>query len=264
MNPIQAAILGFIQGATEFIPVSSSGHLIIIPTLLGWEKPSLTFEVFVHFGTLLALVIYFWPEFVKLVRNLFKNPFEKPLPFDTFYSYLVVLTIIPAALVDLLFNDRLNTLLENPVLASWLLLVTAGFLIIASYLKGTRKLSTVTALDFLVVSLMQAVAILPGISRSGSTITAGRAMGLDRESSAKFAFHIAIPAIGAAFLWHLLKALKGNIPIEWIPSFIGLAVAAIVGYLSLVLFFKIIKKMNFMIFAGYCIALFLLCRYIWR
>jgi undecaprenyl-diphosphatase len=109
---------------------------------------------------------------------------------------------------------------------------------------------------------MQAMAILPGISRSGATITAGRVMGLDRESSAKFAFHIAIPAIGAAFLWHLFKAVKGSFPVEWMPCMIGLAVAAVVGYLSLVLFFGIIKKMNFMIFAAYCIALFLVCRYL--
>lgn len=264
MNPIQAAILGFIQGATEFIPVSSSAHLVILPNLFGWSQPPMSFDLFVHFGTLIALVVYFWPEFVKIVTNFFTGVFKKPMPYDAQYSYCVVFAIIPAIIAELLFSDRIEQSFSDPVQASWMLLGTAALLVIASYVKGARDLKQVKWYDSLVVGVMQAIAILPGISRSGATITGARIMGFDRESSAKFAFHVAIPAIGGAFVFSLIKVLKGNFPIEWTPSLIGMLVAAGIGYLSLILFFKIIKKMNFMVFAVYCVAFFLLCRYIWR
>lgn len=264
MNPIHAAILGFIQGATEFIPVSSSAHLVILPNLFNWSQPPMSFDVFVHFGTLVALIVYFWPEFVNFIKNFFTGFTKKPIPYDAYYAYCVALAVLPAVLAELLFSDRIEGFFSNPVQASWMLLGTAGLLVVASYVKGTRDLSNVKWYDTLVVGVMQAIAILPGISRSGATITGARLMGFDRESSAKFAFLIAIPAIGGAFLYSLVKIFRGNFPIEWVPSLIGMVVAALVGYFSLVLFFKIIKKMNFMVFAAYCVAFFLLCRYIWR
>ena len=260
MNIIQAAILGFIQGATEFIPVSSSAHLVILPRLFDWAQPSLTFDVFVHFGTLLSLIIYFWPEFISIITNFFTGVFKKPIPYDGLYAYWVVLAIIPAIIAELLFSDRIDAAFTDPVTASWMLLVTAALLVVASFVKGNRNLKDVKWYDSLVVGTMQAIAILPGISRSGATITGARVMGFDRESSAKFAFHIAIPAIGGAFVFSLYKAIKGGFAIEWLPSLIGMVVAAVVGYLSLILFFNIIKKMNFVIFAAYCVCFFLVCR----
>lgn len=264
MNPIQAAILGFIQGATEFIPVSSSAHLVILPNLFGWSQPPMSFDIFVHFGTLLALIVYFWPEFVSIISNFFTGVFKKPIPYEAHYSYNVVFAIIPAIAATLLFGDRIEESFGQPVQAAWQLLGTAALLVVASFVKGTRDLKQVRWYDALVVGVMQAIGIIPGISRSGATITGARIMGFDRESSAKFAFHIAIPAIGGAFLYSLWKVYKGSYPIEWIPSLIGMVVAAVIGYLSLILFFKIIKKMNFMVFAVYCVTFFLLCRYIWR
>lgn len=260
MNPIQAAILGFVQGATEFIPVSSSAHLVILPRLFNWAQPPMSFDVFAHFGTLISLIVYFWEDFCKLLSGFFSNPLVKPLPYNSLYSYLVVGSVIPAGIAELLFSDRIETFFGDPVMASWMLLGTAALLIIATYLKGVRKVESVKWTDALVVGVIQAVAILPGISRSGATITGARIMGFDREASAKFAFHIAIPAIGAAFLMSLIKVLKYNWPIFWMPSIIGMIVAAVVGYLSLIVFFRIIKKTDFTVFAIYCIAFFLVCR----
>lgn len=260
MNPIQAAILGFVQGATEFIPVSSSAHLVILPRLFNWAQPPMTFDVFVHFGTLLALIVYFWPEFVNMIKGIFSNPFAKPLPFTTMYPWLLILAVIPAVFAEFLFSDRIETAFGDPVMASWMLLGTAALLIIATYVKGVRKIESATWTDALVVGVMQAIAVLPGISRSGATITGARIMGFDREASAKFAFHIAIPAIGGAFAYSLIKAVKNSMPVFWMPSIIGMIVAAVIGYLSLIVFFKIIKKTDFTVFAVYCIAFFLVCR----
>jgi undecaprenyl-diphosphatase len=273
MDIIQAFVLGIVQGLTEFIPVSSSAHLVLIPKFLGWTQPPMSFNVFLHGGTLVALLIFFWADVVKYVkaffvgtsmfiRSIFVKDYQNTFLPDTILSYNIILTLVPTGFLGLLFKDRLEQAFQDPKLVAWLLLGTAALLILSSVLKGKRELEEINWLDVLVVGFMQAVAMFPGISRSGATIAGGRIMGLNRETSARFTFLIAIPAIGAAFLLSLWDVLKGDVPIFLIPSIIGFVVSAIVGYFSFHLFFKIVKKFGFQAFAVYCILLFLVAQFL--
>lgn len=264
MDIIQAVVLGFVQGLTEFIPISSSAHLVLIPKFLGWTQPPMSFDVFLHAGTLVALIIFFWADVVKYVKAFFTGipQIGKTLPAESILSYNVILTLVPTGFLGLLFKDRLEQAFQDPKLVAWLLLGTAALLILSSMLKGKRELEEVSWLDALVVGFMQAVAMFPGISRSGATIAGGRMMGLKREASARFAFLIAIPAIGAAFLLSLWDVFKGHVPIYIVPSIIGFVISAVVGYFSFHLFFRIVRKFGFQAFAVYCILLFLVAQFL--
>lgn len=273
MDIIQAVVLGFVQGLTEFIPISSSAHLVLIPKFLGWTQPPMSFGVFLHAGTLVALIIFFWADVVKyvkaffvgsfsFVRSIFVKDYQHTFLPDTILSYNVILTLVPTGFLGLLFKDRLEQAFQDPKLVAWLLLGTAALLILSSMLKGKRELEEVSWLDALVVGFMQAVAMFPGISRSGATIAGGRMMGLKREASARFAFLIAIPAIGAAFLLSLWDVFKGHVPIYIVPSIIGFVISAVVGYFSFHLFFRIVRKFGFQAFAVYCILLFLVAQFL--
>ncbi len=274
MSIVEAIVLGFVQGATEFLPISSSAHLVLVPKFLGWAPSPMSFDVFLHAGTLVALIIYFWPEVVKYIVAFFKGipnigkktpsvPFiGKKMPQDSTMSYNILLALLPVVALGFLFKDNVEQAFLDPKLTSWLLLVTAALLFIATRVKGKRQFGEIGWVDALTIGFAQAIALLPGISRSGATIAGGRAMMLDRESSAKFAFLIAIPAIGAATLLSVWDIVKGNAPLFFWPSLIGFVVSAIVGYISVVLLFKLIKRHGFDVFVIYLIALFIVSQII--
>ncbi len=258
MSIVEAIVLGFVQGATEFLPISSSAHLVLVPRFLGWAPAPMSFDVILHAGTLVALIIYFWPEVVKYIVAFFKGipNIGMKMPKDSAMSYNILLALLPVGALGFLFKDQVEQAFQDPKLTSWLLLVTAALLFIATRVKGKRQFAEIGWVDALTIGFAQAIALLPGISRSGATITGGRAMMLDREASAKFAFLIAIPAIGAATLLSVWDIVKGNAPLFFWPSVIGFVVSAIVGYVSIVLLFKLIKRHGFDVFVIYLIALF--------
>ncbi|HOO96323.1 MAG TPA: undecaprenyl-diphosphatase UppP [Caldisericia bacterium] len=266
MQYLQAIVLGFIQGATEFLPISSSGHLHIIPGLLGWMEHSLMFDVFLHAGTLVGIIIYFWKDIARYVvafaagiRSLIN---KEPVTNDAKFSFYVIIATIPAAILGYLFESRIEQLVTNPKTISYFLLVTAGLLLLAHIVKGDRKLTNIGWLDAVVVGFAQAVALIPGISRSGSSITAGRLMGLDRETSARFSFLIAIPIMLGGTLYSIAKVISiPEITIQFGPSFVGFVVAGVVGWLSLLVFFKIIKSAGFEPFIVYLILLFVFVQF---
>lgn len=244
MTVLQALILGIVQGLGEFLPISSSAHLILVPWLLGWKIPGLTFDVALHMGTLLAVVLYFWHDWLNLFRSAFnrKSSDEKRL-----FWYLVIATI-PGGLFGVLLEKKAETIFRAPLLIGILLIVMGLVLYLADKKRQARNLDTMTLGDAVWIGLLQALAILPGVSRSGSTIAAARWLNLSREAAARFSFLMSTPIIlgaGILKLRHLTLAAIN------FPFITGVASSFIVGILSISFLLKYLRRNNFNIFVGY-------------
>lgn len=262
MTPIQSIILGFIQGATEFLPISSSGHLVIIPFLLDWhfpEQEAFIFNVLVQLATLLAVVVYFWRDFVEIVRG-FLLGFWRKQPFGSLQARLgwyLILATIPAGLAGLAFKTTIEQAFNSPQAVAGLLLITAALLLLAEKIgKRSRPLEKIDWVDALIMGLFQVVALLPGVSRSGSTIAGGMLRDLERPAAARFAFLMSVPVMLAAGLLETLDLLAIPNSLQILLSFIpGFMTAAIVGYLSIYWLLGFLVRRPLSIFAVYCIGL---------
>jgi undecaprenyl-diphosphatase len=243
---------------TEFLPISSSGHLVLVPWLLDWENPGLAFDAMLHMGTLLAVVVFFWRDLRDLVMGGLASIRERSLAGDPSRraAWLIVLGTLPAAFVGFAFEGFFETLFGAPVWVGVLLLVT-GTLLAASEKWSQRRLE-VTQLgwsDALIVGLAQALAIAPGISRSGATISAGLWRGLQRDSAARFSFLLSVPIImGAGLfqlkdLWEVPDAM--NSPLVLSAGFVS---AAISGFLSIKFLLRYLRSRPLYPFAVYCWA----------
>ncbi|MBN1284211.1 MAG: undecaprenyl-diphosphatase UppP [Anaerolineae bacterium] len=258
----QAIFLGIVQGATEFLPVSSSGHLVLVPWLLGWEAPGLAFDAVLHLGTMAAVLVYFWRDWVRLLRGgwqvVRRRSFDHA---DGRVLAMVVVASIPAGIVGFLFEDFFESVFNTPVTAALFLLVTAGLLVAAERLGDpARVLGGLTWTDALVVGLAQTLAIFPGVSRSGSTIAAGLWRGLRREEAARFSFLIGTPIIFAAGVKQIYDAAAGG-QLAAISNtfFAGVVAAAVVGYLCIWWLLNFLRRQRLFVFAGYCTALSIVC-----
>jgi undecaprenyl-diphosphatase len=262
MEIVQAIVLGILQGATEFIPVSSSGHLVLVPWLLGWESPGLTFDTVVHWGTLVAVLAYFWRDWLMLIsawfRGLFRWDWRDP---DARLLWLIILGTIPAAIIGYAFEAFFESLFGKPIWAGVFLLVTAGLLTLAELLgKRTRQLDDLLWQDALAVGLAQAAAIAPGISRSGATMSVGIFRGLERPAAARFSFLLATPIIFGAGLFKLLDLASEPNAMTQVPALVaGFLAAAIVGYLCIWLLLKYLQRGKLYPFAFYCAWVGLSC-----
>lgn len=262
MNLFQALILGIIQGATEFLPVSSSGHLVLVPWLLGWKDPGLTFDAVVHWGTALAVIAYFWREWLALVQAVFQSIRQRSIADPKArLALLIIVGTVPAALIGYALEDFFEQMFSRPAAAAAFLLVTATLLSISEWL-GHREtdLGQMTWLDAILIGLGQTLAIFPGISRSGTTIAAGLARGLKREPAARFSFLLATPVIlgaGAFKLLDLAQAgdLAGQIP-TLIVGFVG---AGIVGFGCIHFLLRYLQRRRLYPFAIYCVAAGIIC-----
>lgn len=262
MTVLQAIILGIVQGLTEFLPVSSSAHLVIVPFLLGWNIPSeqvFPFDVLVQMGTLLAVIIYFWADLWEIVKAFLSGlmrlkPFEQPAARMGWY---LILATIPAVVFGLLIKDEVEAAFNSVVVTAGFLIVTAIFLILAEYYgKRTRALYHFTWLDALVMGLFQAISVFPGISRSGSTITGGLLRQLDRTSAARFSFLMSIPVMVGAGILGVKDLLEQPTWIDlWPLIAVGFAVAAVVGYLSIRWMLRFVTSHSLRSFAVYCFAI---------
>ncbi len=255
MDIIQAILLGLVQGATEFIPVSSSGHLVLVPWLLGWESPSLVFATVVHWGTLAAVLAYFWRDWLGLVtawlRGLFRWDWRDP---RAQLMWLIIVGSIPAVVVGCLWEGFFESLFGKPVGVSLFLLVTAGLLVLSERVGGqTRKMSDLRWTDALAVGLAQAAAIAPGISRSGATLAAGLFRSLRRTDAARFSFLLATPVILGAGLVSLLELFSSPDPLTQVPGLLaGFLAAAISGYLCIWGLLRYLQRGRLYPFAVYC------------
>jgi len=259
MSIIEAIIIGIIQGATEFLPISSSGHLVLLPEIFNMTNPDLTLIGLVHAGTLLAVLIYFrqdvWNIITAVLRGLAqRQPFAEP---DAKLGWLIVAGSIPVGIVGLLFADFFEEIFSSPTIAAGFLLVTAVLLVVGErMLSGKKELAQMTWSDAVVVGLFQMVALLPGVSRSGSTIVGGLSRGLDRSTAARFSFLLGIPAILAAGLQAILEIFSANgrdfSTGVYVVSFIA---AGITGYACIHWLLTWVKKHTLYGFAAY-VALF--------
>jgi undecaprenyl-diphosphatase len=260
MTLLQSIILGIIQGITEFLPISSSAHLVITPYLLGWHIPAqdgFIFDVLVQLGTLLAVIIYFRRDLYKIISAVInglirRQPFSDPM---SRLGWLLVLATIPAVIAGILFKDLIEQAFGSPPAAALFLLGTALLLVIAEQVgKRMRQLDTITWMDALIVGIFQAISLLPGISRSGSTITGGMIRNLDRPAAARFSFLMSVPVMigaGALAVVDLIKTPNFSMQIPTVMA--GFIIAAIVGYLSIRWLLAFLVKRPLYLFAIYCV-----------
>ena len=262
MTPIQSIVLGFIQGVTEFLPISSSGHLVIIPFLLGWhfpEQEAFIFNVLVQLATLLAVIVYFWRDLFEIVRGFLLGLWQKQ-PFGSLHARLgwyLILATIPAGLAGLVFKATIEKAFNSPQAVAGFLLITAALLLLAEKAgKRTHPLERMNWVDALIMGLFQVTALLPGVSRSGSTIAGGMLRDLERPAAARFAFLMPVPVMLAAGLLETLDLLAMPTSQQVLLSFIpGFVTAAIVGYLSIHWLLGFLVRQPLFIFAIYCIVL---------
>ena len=247
----KAALLGIIQGLTEFLPISSSGHLVIGQHLLDLQEPEMLFDVGVHFATLIAVLIYFRREIFTILSGFFKGD-DKPA---RNMGIIIIIGTIPAVLVGLLFSDLIETAFSSPKMASVMLIVTGLVLISTARLKKMkRNFWEIKWHHALIVGVAQAIAILPGISRSGATISASLHLGISSEDAARFSFILSLPAIFGAALFEARKIAA--VPVSEFPALIvGMLAAGIVGYLAIAVMLKIVSRGKLYYFAPYCILL---------
>ncbi len=266
MSFLEAIILGLVQGLTEFLPISSSVHLVMVQALIGIDTPDIIFEVFVHFGTLVAVVMVFWGDITKLCSAFFiwiKNISDTKAIFksDEYFRLLVYILLgtLPAVLILIAnkfidIKSIIETFFSNPLLVSIMLLITGSLLFVTHWTKtGSRDLRPVDAIR---IGLAQVVAIIPGISRSGSTISMAMFFGVEKYKAARFSFLLALPAILGATLLESMEILNHHYDTYQIwCTLIGTITAFISGYITLKLLISWIQKGKFSYFAFYCFVL---------
>lgn len=259
MSIFEAIILGILQGATEFLPVSSSGHLVLIPAILGLSQPSLTLIAVAHGGTLLAVLIFFRHELWSILTAVLSGLWQrKPLNTnDARLGWLIAVGSVPTAVAGTLFNGYFEAVFGNPASAAFFLLVTAGLLVLAEQLfKGDKPLFQMTWGDSLIIGFFQMLALVPGISRSGSTITAGIWRGFDRDTAARYSFLLGVPVIlGAGILQVVLLVNSGSMSSQWPSLLAAFIAAAFVGYACIYFLLAWLRNHSLYIFAAYCLLL---------
>jgi undecaprenyl-diphosphatase len=258
----QAVVMGVVQGLTEFLPISSSGHLILVPYLLGWDDPflqSLAFSVVISAGTLAALLVYFREDWLRLVPaglatirdRSFRGDPERKL------AWLIAVATIPAAVAGFLFNDVFEQVVRKPGLVAVMLLIGAAILWLADR-WGSRlhKLAELSFVSAFVIGAAQALALIPGVSRSGISISAGLFAGLDREGAARFSFLMATPITALALAYEAFKIVKGDVPgAELAPMVAGVIAAFVSGILAIAFLLRYVRTHSYGIFVAYRIVL---------
>ena len=231
MTLLQSILLGIIQGLTEFLPISSSGHLVVIPYLMNWQIPpeqAFIFDVLVQLGTLLSVIIFFRKDLYLIVTGVInglihKHPFEED---SSRLGWILVLATIPAIIVGLFFKDPVERVFGSPLATGILLYGTAILLLVAEFVgKRIRKIENVTWLDGLIIGLFQVISLLPGISRSGSTISGGMIRNLDRPAAARFSFLMSIPVMLGAGTLAIVDLIK-------LPNFSAQIPTLIAGFVT--------------------------------
>ena len=257
MTILQAIVLGAVQGATEFLPISSTAHLILLPWFLGWPDPGLSFDVALHLGTLVALLIYFRLEWIALALSALDLVRGRTDDSNARMALLIIIGTIPGAIAGALFEHKVEDALRSPVVISFTLIVLA-LVLVAAELKGRRKksLNEVSTGDAVSVGLAQALAIVPGVSRSGVTITAGLFRGMKRDTAAKFSFYLSTPLVAGAAAKKILDIAKLGLSFEQMtPLIVGIITSGVVGYLAIAFMLRYLQTHNTFLFVYYRIAL---------
>ena len=256
MSIIEIIVLALIQGLTEFLPISSSAHLILPSQILGWEDQGLAFDVAVHVGTLVAVVIYFRKEVVDILGAWFKSFGQQGASDDSKLGWWIIIGTIPAAVLGLVFKDMIELYLRS----AWVIAVTTivfGLLLWYADVKG-KQTKTIYQLNWksaLMIGMAQAMAMIPGTSRSGITMTAGLMLGMNKQSAARFSFLLAIPVISMMGLYYTAELALGDEVVDWTTLILGAGLSFISAYACIFLFLKIIERMGMMPFVIYRLLL---------
>lgn len=257
MPILHAIILGIVQGLTEFLPISSSGHLSLIPQLFGWndlsESANKTFDIALHGGTLIGAVAFLRKDIYHIIQGCFAALKNKKMNTKAQLGLLILVTSIPGALLGALFEDQIAQHLSKPALIATMLIAFGIILFLADKLKGHRHIDEFSIKDAVIVGAAQALALQPGVSRSGITMTALRAKNFSREASARLSFLMLIPIVAGATLYSGSKGIvKGTISSEMIPPMIaGVITSAIVGYFAVFYLLKLVRDKPFTMFVVY-------------
>src|SRR5215207_6328867 len=259
MDPIHATVLGAVQGLSEFLPISSSGHLIMLPYVLGWPEHSQTFDLALHLGTTVALAWFFWADWLALIRGFLGGLVSSQArASDPTWrmAWLVLIGSVPAAVAGVLAEQTIESMFRSPMLNA-VLLIGFGLLLLAADWVGSHKrdLRDLTWVDAVAMGLAQAVALMPGVSRSGVTMSAGLVRGLDRATAARFSFLLSGPIIlGAA----VFKLRLGIPQAELVPAVVGIVASAVIGFLSIGFLLRYLQRNSVLVFVVYRVAFGLL------
>ncbi|MGF1545709.1 MAG: undecaprenyl-diphosphate phosphatase [Thiotrichales bacterium] len=257
MNDFHILVLAVVQGITEFLPISSSGHLILAPHLLGWADQGLAFDVAVHLGSLAAVVAYFWRDVWQITRGWFGALLPGGGPsVESRLGWAVIVGTLPVVLAGFLFKG----LIEGELRAPWVIALTTivfGLLLGWADLRSRRRrdLDQLTIPDALIIGASQILALIPGTSRSGITMTAGLWLGLTREAASRFSFLLAIPTILASSALVTLDLVREDAPVDWTALGLGVALSAIAAYLAIFYFLRFIERIGMMPFVAYRLLL---------
>ncbi len=256
MDLIQTIFLALIQGLTEFLPISSSAHLILFPKLLGWDDQGLAFDVAVHIGSLVAVLTYFRRDIVPMVADWFKHISGGGASQNSRLAWAVILGTVPAGLAGLALKDLVEGRLRSPLIIATTT-VLFGLLLWWADAKGKRKRDehSLSIGDVLLVGCAQAIALFPGTSRSGITMTAGLFLGLSREAAARFSFLLSIPIILLAGGFNAWELVQGAGSPDWGAMLLGVAVSGLSAFLCIHLFLKLIERMSMLPFVIYRLLL---------
>lgn len=256
MDTLQTVLLALLQGLTEFLPISSSAHLILLPRLLGWSDQGLAFDVAVHVGTLLAVVLYFRHDVQRLLAAWLQSCVDRRMSADARLAWLVLLGTVPVAVAGLVLHDVIETYLRSPMVIA---LATIGFGILLGLAdwrgRQSRSEVTLTLSDVIWIGLAQVLALVPGTSRSGITMTAGLVLGLTRSAAARFSFLLSIPVILMAGGYESLKLVQQLEPVAWGSILLGTAIAAVSAYLCIHFFMRLIERVGMFPFVVYRLLL---------
>lgn len=255
MTDLQALVLGLIQGLSEFLPISSSAHLALTPWFFDWEPGGLAFDVALHIGTLVAVAWYFRREWIALARSGVSIVRQRRVvTTDEWRLVFLVVATIPAAIAGLTVEDLAETTFRSPrLIAVNLMLMGVALWLVDHFARRDRPLADMRFRDALIVGLVQCIALLPGVSRSGSTITGGRLLGFDRQSAAVFSFLMSFPVTLAAAVLKAPEAFTSQIEASTI--LIGIAAAALSSWLAIAALLKFVSKYSFGVFAAYRLVL---------
>ena len=258
MDIFQSTILGIVQGLGEFLPISSTAHLILAPYFFGWPDPGLSFDVALHVGTLIAVVAFFWRDWLDIFSAASNSIFHTnyKLEADSYSAnllWLLIIASVPGAIFGYLFDDYAEFVFRSPLIIAFTLSVVGLVLFLADKLaKHKKNISMMSVKDAIYIGLSQAVAIIPGVSRSGATMTMALARGFSREQAARFSFLLSTPIIFGAAIFKIPELLKTGITA---PILFGILAAAISGYLAIKYMLRFIQKVGYAPFFYYRLIL---------